>query len=83
MTRKRKVNKKTRTPRTKSLEHLLQTKEPETYWQHCWSVANRDTRRSEAGEVVKLGGGEKTGRWTGERLAPGATSSRMQRRKGA
>ena len=68
MTKKRKGNKKPRTPRVEPLEHLLKAGEPETYGQLCWSLANRDTKRHQAGEVIKLGGWERTGRWTEKRF---------------
>ena len=68
MTRKKQGNKKIRTPRIRSLEHLLKAGKPETYGQLCWSLANRDTKRRQSGEVVKLAGCERTGRWTEQRF---------------
>ena len=68
MTRKRKGNNKTRTPRIRPLEHLLKTAEPEDYGQLCWSLANRDTKRRQVGEVVKLGGRDRNGSWIEKRF---------------
>ena len=62
MSRRRKPNKKTKTTKPKSLEHLLTTKSTESYGQLCWSLANRDTNRYKAGDVIKLGGWDESGR---------------------
>ena len=61
MNRKKKRNRKTRTTKPRSLEHILTTQSPESYGQLCWSLANRDTSRHRAGNVIKLGGWDESG----------------------
>ena len=61
MTKKRNGNTRRKAPRIEPLENLLKTGASETYGRLCWSLANRDTERHRAGDVIKLGGWEKTG----------------------
>jgi len=61
MTKKRKTKRRARAPRVEPLEQLLKTGDPETYGRVCWSLANRDTERPRAEDVIKLGVWEKAG----------------------
>ena len=61
MTKKRNGNTRRKAPRIEPLENLLKTGASETYGRLCWSLANRDSERHRAGDVIKLGGWEKTG----------------------
>ena len=54
MARKRKTKKSTRDRRGQPLEHLLHTAERESYGGGCWYLANRDTERHRAGDVISL-----------------------------
>ena len=54
MSKKRQSDKTKRTPRIEPLEQLLKTGDPETYGKVCWSLANRDTERHRAGDVIEL-----------------------------
>ena len=62
MAKKRKPNKKTKTTKPRPLEHLLTIEAPESYGHICWSLANRDTTRHSADDVIKLGGLDESGR---------------------
>ena len=62
MPKKRKPTKKTRTPRPKTLEQFLKARDPESYGQLCWSLANRDTTRHKVGDTIVLSGWEESGR---------------------
>ncbi len=61
MAKQKKFRKRARVPRVDPLEQLLQTEDPEAYWRFCWYLANRDTERHRAGDVIKLGEWEKAG----------------------
>ena len=61
MAKQRKFRKRARAPSVDPLEQLLQTEDPEAYGRVCWYLANRDTERHRAGDVIKLGEWEKTG----------------------
>ena len=61
MTKKRKAKKRARVPSAEPLEQLLKTGDPETYGRVCWSLANRDTERRQAGDVITLSAWEKVG----------------------
>ena len=54
MARKRKTKRSARAERGQPLEQLLQTAEPESYGRVCWDLANRDTERHRAGDVISL-----------------------------
>ncbi len=54
MARKRKKKRSERDEKGKSLEQLLQTADPEYYGRVCWYLANRDTDRHGAGDVIFL-----------------------------
>ena len=58
MTRQRK---RAKAPNVEPLEQLLKTEDPETYRLVCWYLANRDTERHRAGDVINLGVWEKAG----------------------
>ena len=62
MPRKKKHNKKTKVTKPRPLEHILTTGSYESYGQLCWSLANRDTSRHNAGDVIKIGGWDESGR---------------------
>ena len=62
MVKKRKTKKRTRAPRIKPLEQLLKTGDAEAYGWICWFLANQDTERHQAGDVIKLPVSEGTGR---------------------
>ena len=62
MAKKRKTKKRVRAPRVEPLEQFLKTGDPETYARACWFLANRDTERHGAGDVIKRGVWEGTGR---------------------
>ena len=62
MTKKRRPNRRERTPRVEPLEKLLNTGESETYGQLCWSLANRSTERHSAGDAIKLDGWDENGK---------------------
>ena len=61
MTKKRKTKRKARSQRIEPLEQLLKTGDPEAYGRVCWSLANRDTERRQAGDVITLSAWEKAG----------------------
>ena len=54
MAKKRKTRKRARAPRVEPLEQLLNTGNPETYGRACWFLANRDTERRGAADVIEL-----------------------------
>lgn len=54
MARKRKTKRSARDKSGQPLEHLLHTAEPESYGRICWYLANRDTERRRAGDVINL-----------------------------
>ena len=62
MTKKRRPNRRERTPRVEPLEKLLNAGESETYGQLCWSLANRSTERHSAGDAIKLDGWDENGK---------------------
>ena len=61
MTKQRKSKKRARARSAETLEQHLKTEDPETYGLICWYLANRDTERHRAGDVINLGVWEKAG----------------------
>lgn len=55
------TKKKARIPRIKPLEQLLEIGDSETYGQVCWYLANRDFKRHQEGDVIKLDMWKKAG----------------------
>ena len=68
MARKRKTKRTARYKRAQPLEHLLQTADPESYGRVCWYLANRDTGRPAAGDVVSSGIPDATGEFSERRF---------------
>ena len=61
MTKQRKTKNRAKAPNVEPLEQLLKTEDPETYGLVCWYLANRETERRRAGDVINLGVWEKAG----------------------
>ena len=55
MARKRKTKRSAEDERGQSLEQLLQTADPESYGRVCWYLANHDTQRHRADDVISMG----------------------------
>ena len=68
MPKNKKQAKKPRTARPKTLEQSLKDRDPRSYGQVCWSLANRDTSRHKVGDVIKLGGWDESGKPTETKL---------------
>ena len=52
MTKKRKTKRRARAPSIEPLEQLLKTGDPDIYGRVCWYLANRDTERHGARDVI-------------------------------
>ncbi len=61
MARKNKTRKRARAHSAPPLEQLLHTADPESYGRVCWYLANRDTERHRAGDLLSLDVPDATG----------------------